>query len=464
MSTAEPARGADAARLYRAIFRLHFYAGLIVAPFLLLLSITGIVYLFGTEIDDALHPQWRFVTQPGPALPAERIVEGALAAYPQAQPTRLDLPTESGRTAVVFLKDTEGAPFRVYVDPVSGLALGRFTERGSLVGAAGLLHGSLMLGDGGSLVMELASCWAIVLIATGLFLWWPRTPNRVLGVFVPRLPARGRPLWRDLHAVAGIWGSLLLLFLLLSGLPWASNWGDNLNRAMASAGIGYPASYRTHTNHGIARAPRSATLAQTTPGVPWTLEQAPAPHSQHSPGSAASPITVGEAARIFAAQGLSTAYRLSYPKDAHDVYTAYTYPDRPQGQRTLQLDQYSGEVINDVRFEDYGIGAQAVELGVQLHMGNYFGLPNQLVMLFASLAGILLAVSGPAMWLSRRRDGLGAPAAASSGRPAWGLIAMLVVLGLIFPVLGLSLLAVIALERGVLRRIEPVRHWLGLAQ
>lgn len=464
----QAAHGVAAARAYRAIFRLHFYAGLIVAPFLLLLSVTGIVYLFNTEIDDALHPSWRFTDPAGVSLPAERIVDGALAAYPGAKPTRVDFPTEPGRTAVVFLKAADDAPFRVYVDPVTGIARGHFTERGSLVGAAGLLHGSLLMGDRGERVLELMSCWAIVLIATGLYLWWPRTPQRVFGVFVPRLNLRGRPLWRDLHAVAGVWGSLLLLFLLLSGLPWASHWGRDLNRAMAAAGIGYPASYRTHTNHGAGPVPAAndgaPTLGQTTPGVPWTLEQAPAPRVAHVHGADATLIGVGEAARIFAGLGLVTAYRLSYPKDAHDVYTGYTYPDQPQGQRTVQLDPYTGEVLNDVRFADYGVGAQAVELGVQLHMGNYFGLPNQLLMLFAALMGAGLAISGPAMWLSRRREGLGAPPPLTASGPVWGLIAGLMVLGLIFPTLGLSLIGVFALERGVLRHVAPVRDCLGLAR
>lgn len=467
-STDTPARGDAAARLHRSIFRLHFYAGIVVAPFLLVLALTGIVYLFNTEIDDALHPDWRFVSQPGPSLPVAQMVDGALAAHPGATPTRIDLPTAPERTAVVFLKAADGEAFRVHVDPVSGDVRGRFTETGSLVGAAGLLHGSLMLGDGGDRLVELVSCWAIVLILTGLYLWWPRGEQRVIGVFVPRL-GRGRLFWRDLHAVTGVWGSLLLLFLLVSGLPWATNWGGSLNRAMASVGLGYPAAYRTHIDHAqvasdLASTP-ATTLAETTPGIPWTLEQAPAPHSHHQGHvmPAARPIGVGRAAEVFAGLGLTTAYRLSYPKDAHDVYTAYTYPDRPQGQRTVHLDQYTGAVVNDVGFADYGFGAQLVELGVQLHMGNYFGLANQLLMLFASLAGAVLAVSGPVMWLKRRRTGLGAPAPFATGRIAWGLAALLLVLGLVFPTLGISIVAVLLVERLILRRIAPLRDWLGLA-
>lgn len=447
------------AHLYRAIFRLHFYAGLIVAPFVLILSLTGAIYLFDTEIQDIANPSWRFTQQTGTHLPPEELVQSALQAFPGAQPTRVDLPAAPDRTAIVFLTPATGDPFRVYVDPVSGQTLGSFVYEKTLVGFADRMHGTLLLGDRGDVLVEIAACWAIVLIMTGLFLWWPRTANRVFGVFIPR-PRKGRPLWRDLHAVGGIWTSLLLLFLIFTGLPWATEWGGNLNRLMAGAGIGYPESYRAHVNHNATASATQRTLGETTPGIPWTLEQAPAPHSHHSNGAS---IAVGQAARVFAAQGLTTGYRLIYPRDGHDVFTAFTYPDRPEGQRTIHLDQYSGAVLNDVGFADYGIGAKSVEWGVQLHMGNYFGVPNQILMLIAALGGVLLSVTGPIMWLKRRKTGLGAPEPLGNGNMVWPLAVLLIVLGLIFPTLGLTALLVFLIERLVLRRIEPVRQWLGLA-
>lgn len=450
--------GSAKASLHRTIFRLHFYAGLIIAPFVLILAITGTIYLYGTEIEDIVHPDWRFVEQAGPHLPADIIIDNALRSFPGASATRADLPTSPDRTAVVFLTPGAGEPFRAYVDPVSGQVLGSFIYGHTLVGFADQMHGSLLMGERGDLIVELAACWAIVLIVTGLYLWWPRTQNKVWGVFLPRW-GKGRLFWRDLHAVVGIWTSGLIMFLTLTGLPWASNWGGNLERAMANMGLGYPASYRIHIDHGAAGSDPDKTLAETTPGIPWTMEPAPAPHSAHAQHM---PISVRDAVQVFAHEGLTTAYRLTLPGDAHDVFTAYTYPDQPEGQRTLHIDQYTGEVINDVSFGDYGIGAKAVEWGVAIHMGNYFGAPNQLIMLVATLGAATLSLSAPLMWLSRRKIGLGAPKPLHSGRALWSIIALLAMLGLLFPTLGISVLCVLALERLVLRRIEPLRIWLGL--
>ncbi|WP_417450626.1 PepSY-associated TM helix domain-containing protein [Kordiimonas sp.] len=449
-------------RLHRSIFRLHFYAGLLVAPFLLILSITGAIYLFNTEIEDIVFGDWRFASAEGPHLAPEVMVDGALAAYPASTATRIDLPVTSERTATVFLTPEMGEPFRVFVDPVTGVALGSFIYGDTLVGFADKMHGSLLIGDRGSNIVELASCWAIVLIMTGLYLWWPRGGGAIWGVFLPRR-LKGRLMWREIHAVVGMWASVFILFLIVTGLPWSAHWSGYLQGFLDLTDSGYPASYRTHVNHAAVMSDPTTTLAETTPGIAWTLESAPAPMSDHGHHqmAGAEPIDVGTAASILAREGLTTAYRLVYPKDKHDVFTAYTYPDKPEGQRTIHLDQYTGDVINDIAYADYGVGAKAVELGVQLHMGNYFGVPNQIIMLFAALCGVALAITGPVMWLKRRKAGLGAPPPAS-GKRAWSIAVILLAFGVVFPALGLSLIAVFAAEQLILGRIAPVRQWLGL--
>lgn len=451
-------------RLHRSIFRLHFYAGILVAPFLLILSVTGTIYLFNTEIDDAVFGDWRFASASGPHLTPELMVDGALAAYPDSKATRVDLPVAPDRTAVVHLTPLDGEPFRVYVDPVTGEALGSFIYSETLVGFADKMHGSLMIGDRGSNIVELAACWAIALIVSGLYLWWPRGGSAIWGVFLPRRLS-GRMMWREVHSVVGMWASVFILFLILTGLPWSVHWSGHLKSFLDLTDSGYPASYRTHINHTAVSSGR--TLAETTPGIAWTLEDAPAPASvsighQHHHTERAKPIDIGAAARIIAREGLITGYRFSFPKDKHDVFTAYTYPDQPEGQRTIHVDQYTGEVINDIKYADYGLGAKAVELGVQLHMGNYFGVPNQVVMLFAALSGVALALTGPVMWLKRRKAGLGAPPPHGSGRPVWGVVALLVAFGVVFPALGFSFVVVFATERLLLARITFIRDWLGL--
>jgi uncharacterized iron-regulated membrane protein len=460
------------AAFHRTIWRWHFWAGLIVAPFLLMLSATGATYLFNDELNDLIYPDLRLVQPHVGEVPVSRMIAAALAAHPGAV-SRVDLPATATRAAVIYVAPQTGAPLRVHVDPGSGRVLGSLVYEHSLVGIAGELHGSLMIGTVGDRLVELAACWALVLLVTGTILWWPRGKGRSrwrgAGVFWPRLDLRGRRFWRSLHGPVGVWSAALIGFLILTGLPWSGGSGDLLQHASAAAGVGYPPSFRTQN------APRSATMQSALGRVPWTLERAPMPHSAPPADNGAhighaghaSPAPVADAAAIagvdrvidlLAARGLVRGYWLYLPSGPQGVYTAVTYPDRPEGQRTISVDRYTLHQIGpEVRFADYGIVGRAVELGVQLHMGNYFGRANQMLMLLPCIAIWVLTISGLAMWWKRRpRGAIGAPPPMSGAR-ARGLIGALVIGGIVLPLFGASLLVIAALDF-LINRLRPTRR------
>ena len=448
---------ARTASTYRALWRWHFYAGLIVAPFLLILAMTGAIYLFNDELNVALNPElYRVAPHEHVASPAQ-MVTAALTAHPGTA-TRIDLPAAPDRSAIVFITPRAGEPVRVAVDPGNARVLGAFIYSRTLVGFADITHGSLMLGKFGEVVVELAACWALVLIATGLYLWWPGGRRGLAGIVYPRLRARGRLFWRDLHATTGVWAMALIAFLLLTGLPWAVVQGDVLQRSTAALGIGYPAAHRNYS------VPASATMKATLGEAPWTMEGAPMPASAaHAvPGHVGHDMAGGStdraaitgldrvAATLARDHELVGGYRLFLPTSPTGVYTAYSYPDRPQGQRTLYFNRYDGHLIREVGYADYGAAAKAIELGVQLHMGNYLGLANQLVMLGTCIAIVVLVVSGAMMWWRRRPTGrIAAPPRVAEARIA-GAVVILLVASVMMPLLGLSVLAVFLVDRAVL--------------
>ncbi|MGO1001032.1 PepSY-associated TM helix domain-containing protein [Lysobacter sp. CA196] len=444
---------------YRAVWRWHFYAGLFVAPLLLILAITGSIYLFNEEIEDAVHPTLHFAPERLAALPPSRLIAAVQSAYPGAV-TRIDLPSQPRRTAQVFVMPTQGEPLRVFVDPGTARVHGAFVYTRTLVGFADTVHGSLLLGRIGDAIVELAACWALLLIATGLYLWWPSGAGWYRALW-PDLRARGRGFWRSLHGAVGVWTSALIVFLILTGLPWAGVWGDLLRAGTQSFGIGYP---EQHRHHGPAKT-TTPTMAQAIGETPWTLRDAPMPVSAHAhhhgpTGVSRAPATdigIDAAVGVLAAQGLVADYRLSLPQSTDGVYTAVVYPNRPQGQRSVQIDRYRGSVAADTGFADYGWAAQAVEVGVQLHMGNYFGRANQLVMLLPCLGVVGLCLSGVWMWWRRRPRGrLGAPRT-STPTQAKTVVVIAVACGLLFPLLGASLLAVYAIDRWLIARLPRVQ-------
>ncbi|WP_230481567.1 PepSY-associated TM helix domain-containing protein [Sphingomonas sp. Leaf21] len=457
----------SAPAFHRTIWRWHFWAGLLVAPVLLMLSATGAIYLFNDELNDALYPRLRFVAPHGSTVPVSHMIDAALRTYPGSA-SRIDMPATNDRSAVVFVQPDHGAPRRVAVDPGSGRVLGSVVYDRTLVGWADATHRSMLMGLAGERLVELAVSWALVLLVTGLILWWPRGRFHAAGTLWPRWSGRGRRFWRDLHGPVGVWTVALIGFLIVTGLPWAGVSGPLLHRASGALGVGYPPSFRQYN------IPHSQPMKAALGEAPWTLEDAPIPHSTmpampampeiqgdhaghgpESPGATRDPAVIAgtdRVAALLAARGWSGSFRLFLPSGPTGVYTAFTYPDRPAGQRTLYVDRYSLRPIGrEVRYDQYGIVGRAVESGVQLHMGNYFGRANQWLMLVPCVAIWVLVISGIAMWWKRRPRGrIGAPPPLSGARVG-GLIATLVMAGAILPLFGISLLVIGAIDRLVAR-------------
>ena len=106
----------DRVPLYRTIWRWHFYAGLFVIPFVLVLSVTGAAYLFKPQLDRWEERAWRGLSSAG-AVDADAQVAAALAANPGASFHYYRIPEAAGDAAVVHVGLSGGAMRDVAVSP-----------------------------------------------------------------------------------------------------------------------------------------------------------------------------------------------------------------------------------------------------------------------------------------------------------------------------------------------------------
>jgi uncharacterized iron-regulated membrane protein len=172
------------------------------------------------------------------------------------------------------------------------------------------------------------------------------------------------------------------------------------------------------------------------------------------------PVPIAAVLDIARQRGVTPGYVLRLPASAGGVYTIQSYPRQATGQRVIHLDQYSGRVIADLGFRDYGPVSKAVEWGIAVHTGGQFGLINQLVMLAGCLAIITLSVSAAVMWWRPRPQGrLAAPPAPVQPGPVSGFALFALATGLIFPLLGLSILLAFAVDRLAPRALK-LKHAL----
>ena len=421
--------------LYRTIWRWHFYAGLICLPFFILLASTGALYLFRDELNLVFEHRLLTVAHASGAraLPAETLVARATLAVP-GEAASYTPPLAPGRSAQVMVRDGAEQLVSVFVDPATGRVLGQVPEESRLMPTISRIHSLIILGAGPNLIIEVVGGWAMLLVLSGLFLWWPR--GRRGGVVSVRgAPAR-RVWWRDLHAVTGLFACAVLMFLAVTGMPWSGFWGERFARMIDGAGLGMPDSVSP-------AAFASDSLGAVAPGS-WTLDRS-APPSEPAAGK---PLPIAFAVARAQALGLPPGYVVRLPAGPDGVYTLHSYPQDVTRQRIVHLDQYSGKVLADVRYGDFGAGAKATEWAIAVHMGRQYGFANQLVMLAGCLGIVALSITGVVMWWKRRPAGrLAAPPAPP--RKGWisAFAVVALAIGALFPLLGLSILAAFLVDR-----------------
>ena len=428
--------------LYRAVWRWHFYAGLMVLPFMVLLAITGGLYLFHNELDALWHRDLKQVVARDTApLASSRLIDAALGKQPGTA-VKITMPASPTSSAEVTVKTADGDKLAIYVDPYDARVLGELPDRGTVMWLVRRLHSLAEFGPGATAIIEIVGGWAILLVATGFYLWWPR--KQTGGVISVRGTPRRRVFWRDLHAVTGAFAGLFIGFLATTGMPWSMFWGEKVNEWANSSNYGYPSGVYVNVPMSDEH------LAHANGLTAWSLEQAKMPKSTPM---TMQPIGVDAAATTFDRLGVAPGYALSLPDGPGGVYSAAVYPGDLSKQRVVHLDQYSGVPLLDVSYADYGPAAKAMEWGINVHMGQEFGLANQLVLLAVCISIVLMAVSAGVMWWKRRPKGaLGVPPAPADARTMRGLVLLMALFGLVFPLVGASLLVMVLLDLALARR------------
>jgi uncharacterized iron-regulated membrane protein len=215
--------------LYRVIWRWHFYAGMIVAPALIVVAATGALYIFKDELEAVLYPGVTYVEPAADRVSYEQQLAVARANVPTPVNVGLIQVFANPKRATGIAM--AGKTFQIgYVDPYRGRYLGAI-EQGGFFDIVLKLHRQLFLGTTGRIAIELTTCWAIVLAATGMYLWWPRKWNHLWGVWLPRLRRKPYVVLRDLHAVGGIYVAIIAIVISLTGLIYTYAWGSGFQYA-----------------------------------------------------------------------------------------------------------------------------------------------------------------------------------------------------------------------------------------
>jgi uncharacterized iron-regulated membrane protein len=404
---------------YRALWRWHFHAGLFCIPFVIVLALTGSIYLFKPQIDAFADRGVDSLKITGARASGEAQIAAAIASLPGSKLFVYEVPRERDDAVRVHLYSPDGTGRIVYVHPETLAILKTVPHTRRLTEIVRTIHGELLAGRTGSILVELAASWAIVMLITGLYLWWPREGRGLAGVLYPRLGEGRRVFWRDLHAVTGIGVSAFALFLLITALPWTTVWGAGLKQVRE--------------------------LANPAAKQDWSQNRAEE-HAEHQRAvdavAVSTPLTLDQVVARITPLHLEPPVRVYLPNERTPYWRARAETQNRPLVRELELDARTGAILKNDGFDRKPALDRVIGIGIAAHEGQLFGLANQLLGLATALGLITLCVSSVIMWWRRRPGGsLGIPAPAVEGFfISTPLKVLIVCIGILLPVLGASLL------------------------
>ncbi len=432
------------------IARLHFYIGLLVGPFLLVVALSGIVYALTPQIERALYHE-QFYTQsdggtPRPLADQIRAAQQSLGRDEAPMAVR-PAPAPGETTRVMFSDPSVGQweHLALFVDPVTAEVRGALP----VYGTSGItafritidkFHRSLLLGEPGRVYSELAASWLWIAALGGLALWFKRRRS-------PLRDGAGRRASRW-HNRLGPWALIGFVFFSATGLTWSNYAGGNIGELRHRFGWQTP-TVSTHLD-GVTPAEQGphAAHADHAGHDMAMMDHAPDPalYDRVLNAARAEGLEAGKI-EITPAAGPGSAWKVreigrEWPTEVDEA----------------AIDPTTLAVIDRTRFETFPLAAKLTRWGVDLHMGVLFGVINQLVLVVFASALVAMLVLGYAMWWRRRPTRASAAvtpvtliqALVRAPRPAaLAVVVAAVLLGLALPVLGASLVVLMVIDGAV---------------
>lgn len=367
--------------------KVHLYLGLFAGAILTIVGLTGSILVFWQDIDDWLNPSLHRVAAQarGEAdfVAIDRIMMAATEAMPPgAQSTFAYYPNNNSAAYQFFFSAPNATSngvdeYLVFVNPytadVTGIKLVKSANDWlpqAFMPFVFQLHYSLLLGEKGSTLVGIISAMLIISVLTGLIVWWPLT-GKWKQVLTIKFKTSKERLNYDLHKTVGIFSTLLLLALLISGIEF------NL-----------PEQFHT--------------LVQVFSPVTNRNEI----KSRPANGRVAIPLTT--------ALGIVNARypegRLDWVYNATEPDSVFTFCKREVklnsrfiDRRCVVVDQYSGDILWVQEPNTGSAGDLFIQWLWPIHSGQAFGLSGRILIFITGLMCPILFITGVIRWLQKYR-------------------------------------------------------------
>jgi len=268
----------------------------------------------------------------------------------------------------------------LYIDPYTGLKVCSKNAEYEFFRIVLYLHYSLLLkGSLGQLIVGTATLFFVVLLLTGLYLWWPnnKKARRVRFWFRWKKDTGPKRKNYDTHNILGFYSFAIALLIGLTGLIWAFSWFDQ--------------------------------------SVQWLLNKAgsPAPRQEQQAAVLAAPqidtgVSVYDHVLQEVKQKYPTAagYYFYLPGTEKSPLNVYVRFDKSYASIVRQYDRKEGTLLNSIGFSEKNNGEKMRALNYDIHLGSILGIPGKIIVFLASLVSASMPITGFYIWYNRRRKKL----------------------------------------------------------
>jgi uncharacterized iron-regulated membrane protein len=361
----------------KLIEKIHLVLGLGSGVVVFVISITGCIYAFQEEIQDMMQ-SYRFVVREDKAvLPPSSLIQTAQAALPGKHIHAVMYSDGRSAQVIFFNFSPEYYYYVIYLNPYSGKILK--VENMSRNFFRIILDGHFYLWlppNIGQPIAATATLIFVVLLITGLVLWWPKNRKSAKQRFVIKWDGRWRRTNYDLHRVFGFYVLSIALLLAVTGLVWGFEWFAKSYHTVAGGekSLLYVEPVSEKATQSKSDKPAVdvvfAKMVSMYPNV-YSIEV-------HTPETDSSSIAANANAKP------GTYYA-----------TDYRYFDQ-HSFKELEVDHIYG------RYENADAADKLIKMNYDIHVGAILGLPGKILAFFASLICASLPVTGTLLWWGRR--------------------------------------------------------------
>ncbi len=343
---------------------------------MLIVALTGAIYALQPEISAVSEP-YRFVqVEDKPFQPVAVLRDAAEKSMGGMKSFRI-IYGEKGEVPIVqFFRREPYFYYNVYVNPYSGKVIKVLDRQKEFFKF--ILDGHMYLWlpqKIGHQVVSWGTVMFLVIIISGIILWWPKNKARLKSSFKVKWSASPKRLNYDLHNVFGFYASWIILFAVLTGLVWSFKWVSNAEFWVFSGGKKRP--------ENVLKSDRLAMIKD---------------------GSTFNAVFEKVTAMYPDAQG----YSITVPANDSAVITCRAYPSGSQYYNAdyHYFDQHTGAEIPVKymgKYKDASLAEKAARMNYDIHLGSIFGIPGRLLMFFAALITASLPVTGFLIWWGKKK-------------------------------------------------------------